>query len=254
MNSLNKATLLLLGFLFLGYLAAPMLTANQRTEVTGPKKLVIVADGTDEAGTESSTMDEESKDEPAKASKKKSKGKTLEVANFGAGCFWCVEAVFDELKGVHSVESGFMGGFVKNPSYEDACSGKTGHAEIAQIKFDPSVITFKELLEVFWKTHDPTTLNRQGHDVGTQYRSAVFYTTSEQKELTEKYKKRLNESGAFAQPIVTEIAEASDFYTAGPKHKDYFQKNPSSGYCQAVIRPKVDKFRKAFSDKLKTSK
>ena len=239
MNSLNKATLLLLGFLFLGYLAAPLLTANQRSEVASPKKIVIIADGTGE----SSTVDVNSK---------ASAGKTLEVANFGAGCFWCVEAVFDELKGVHSVESGFMGGWVTDPSYEDACSGKTGHAEIAQIKFDPSVITFKELLEVFWQTHDPTTLNRQGNDVGTQYRSAVFYTTQEQKELAEKYKKRLDDSSVFTDPIVTEIAEASDFYTAGAKHIDYFQQNPLSGYCQAIIQPKVDKFRRAFSDKLKS--
>ena len=230
-NSLNKATVLLLGCLFLGYLAAPMLTANQsNTSETPGRPLVITPEKTDD----------------------KTKGKKLEVANFGAGCFWCVEAVFDELKGVHSVESGFMGGFVKNPTYEDACSGKTGHAEIAQIKFDPSVITFKELLEVFWKTHDPTTLNRQGNDVGTQYRSAIFYTTPEQKELASKYKKKLNESGAFSNPIVTEIAKAAEFYTAGSKHTDYFKRNPGTGYCQMVVRPKVEKFRKAFSDKLKS--
>ena len=234
MNSLNKATLLLLGCLFLGYLAAPLLTANQRTSTSSNKSLVITPE----------TVDEKTD--------KQSKGKKLEVANFGAGCFWCVEAVFDELKGVESVESGFMGGFVKNPTYEQACSGKTGHAEIAQIKFDPGVISFKELLEVFWKTHDPTTLNRQGNDVGPQYRSAIFYTTPEQKELAEKYKKKLDQSGAFDAPIVTEISEASDFYTAGEKHKDYFKRNPGSGYCQVIIRPKVEKFRKAFSDKLKS--
>ena len=236
MNSLNQATVLLLGCLFLGYLAAPLLTANQRTETTTNQTLVITPESTSDE-----VVDE------------KSKGKKLEVANFGAGCFWCVEAVFDELKGVHSVESGFMGGWVKNPTYEQACSGQTGHAEIAQIKFDPSVISFKDLLEVFWKTHDPTTLNRQGNDVGPQYRSAIFFTTPQQKELAEKYKKKLDESGAFSNPIVTEIAEASDFYTAGEKHKDYFKLNPGSGYCQMIIRPKVEKFRKAFSDKLKDS-
>ena len=229
-NSLNKATLLLLGCLFLGYLAAPLLTANQKTAPPSNKTVVITPEQTDS----------------------KSQGKKkLEVANFGAGCFWCVEAVFDELKGVKSVESGFMGGWLKNPTYEQACSGQTGHAEIAQIKYDPTVISFKELLEVFWKTHDPTTLNRQGNDVGPQYRSAIFYTTPEQKELAEKYKKQLNESGAFNSPIVTEIAKASEFYAAGDKHKDYYQRNPGSGYCQMIIRPKVEKFRKAFSDKLK---
>lgn len=234
MNSLNKATLLLLGCLFLGYLAAPLLTANQRTTATNKKQVVITPESTDDK-TDNQT-----------------EGKKLEVANFGAGCFWCVEAVFDQLKGVHSVESGFMGGWVKNPTYEQACSGKTGHAEIAQIKFDPTVISFKELLEVFWKTHDPTTLNRQGNDVGPQYRSAIFYTTDEQKELAEKYKKKLDESGAFQAPIVTEITQASEFYTAGDKHKDYYQRNPGSGYCQMIIRPKVEKFRQAFSDKLKS--
>jgi peptide-methionine (S)-S-oxide reductase len=177
--------------------------------------------------------------------------KKLETAYFGAGCFWCVEAVFEELKGVQSVDSGFMGGTVKNPTYDQVCDGATGHAEICRIKFDPAVISFEQLLEVFWKTHDPTTLNRQGADFGTQYRSAVFYTNEEQQKLATKYKKRLDDSGAFDGPIVTEIAAASDFYPAGDYHTDYYRRNPDAGYCRNVIRPKLDKFRKAFADNLR---
>ena len=176
---------------------------------------------------------------------------TKEVAVFGAGCFWCVEAVFQELKGVESVESGYMGGSVVKPTYQQVCTGNTGHAEVARITYDPSVISFKELLEVFWKTHDPTTLDRQGADAGTQYRSAVFYMNEEQKELAEKYKKRLNESGAFDAPIVTEITKAGPFYPAEDYHQNYYTLNPNQGYCRYVIQPKVEKFRKAFADKLK---
>lgn len=177
---------------------------------------------------------------------------TLETANFGAGCFWCVEAVFQKLKGVQSVESGYMGGHTLDPTYKQICTGTTGHAEIIQIKFDPAVITFKELLEVFWKTHDPTTLNRQGNDTGTQYRSAVFYETDTQKELAEKYKAKLNESGAFRAPIVTEVTSATKYYPAEKYHQNYWNtQGQGNGYCQAVIPPKLKKLKAAFADKLK---
>lgn len=175
----------------------------------------------------------------------------LEEAVFGAGCFWCVEAVFQELRGVESVESGYMGGNIKNPTYQQVSSGTSGHAEVAKIVFNPEVVSFKELLEVFWKTHDPTTLNQQGADRGPQYRSAIFYMNNEQKKLAEKYKALLTESGAFANPIVTEITAASTYYPAEKYHQDYYALNPNQGYCQYVIQPKVEKFRKAFSDKLK---
>lgn len=178
--------------------------------------------------------------------------KKLETANFGAGCFWCVEAVFQRLKGVTSVESGYMGGHTADPTYKQICTGTTGHAEIIQIKFDPAVISFKELLEVFWKTHDPTTLNRQGNDVGTQYRSAVFYTNDTQKELAEKYKAKLNESGAFRAPIVTEVTAATKYYPAEKYHQNYWNtQGKGNGYCQAVIPPKLEKLKAAFADKLK---
>lgn len=172
-------------------------------------------------------------------------------AIFGAGCFWCVEAVFEELKGVERVESGYMGGDVDNPTYQQVSSGMSGHAEVAKIIFNSKVISYKELLEVFWKTHDPTTLNQQGADRGTQYRSAIFYISNEQKELAQEYKKRLDESGAFGAPIVTEITKATTYYSAEKYHQDYYSLNPNQGYCQYVIQPKVEKFRKAFADKLK---
>jgi peptide-methionine (S)-S-oxide reductase len=177
-------------------------------------------------------------------------GKT-DTATFGAGCFWCVEAIFQELKGVHSVKSGYAGGFVKNPSYKEVCTGRTGHAEVAQIVYDPSVISFEELLEVFWKTHDPTTLNRQGADMGTQYRSAVFFHNEEQKEKAAFYMKKLDESGAFQNPIITTIEPYENYYEAEDYHQDYYNNNGSQGYCRMVIQPKVEKFRKAFSEKLK---
>jgi len=175
----------------------------------------------------------------------------LETAYLGAGCFWCVEAVFDQLKGVHQVDSGYMGGELKDPSYKEVCSGTTGHAEIARIEFDSSIISFQELLEVFWSTHDPTTLNRQGADVGTQYRSVIFYTNQEQKELAEKSKQTVDESDLYANPIVTEISESEEFYIAENYHHDYLKNNPDNGYCQMVVRPKVDKFKKLFAEKLK---
>ncbi len=174
-----------------------------------------------------------------------------DTAIFGAGCFWCVEAVFTELKGVQSVQSGYTGGHIKNPSYKEVCTGRTGHAEVAKIVFDPAVISFDELLEVFWQTHDPTTLNRQGADVGTQYRSSIFYINDAQKELAEFYKNKLNASGAWDNPIITEIAPLGAYYAAEDYHQNYFANNPDQPYCSAVVRPKVEKFRKAFADKLK---
>ncbi len=177
--------------------------------------------------------------------------KALDTATFGAGCFWCVEAVFQDLKGVEKVSSGYSGGQIKNPSYKEVCAGVTGHAEVCQILFNPQLITFDELLEVFWKTHDPTTLNRQGNDAGTQYRSVVFYHNAEQKKLAEHYKNKLNESGAFEKPLVTEISAYTTFYKAEDYHQDYYNQNGEEPYCRFVIQPKVDKFKKAFGEKLK---
>ena len=176
---------------------------------------------------------------------------TADTATFGAGCFWCVEAIFQDLKGVISVTSGYSGGNIKNPAYKEVCMGITGHAEVVQIKYDPSVITFDELLEVFWQTHDPTTLNRQGADVGTQYRSVVFYHDEKQKEIAESYKKKLNESGAFDKPVITEISPFINFYKAEEDHQNYFKRNSDQPYCTFVIQPKLEKFKKVFSDKLK---
>ena len=177
--------------------------------------------------------------------------KALEIATFGSGCFWCTEAVFQRLKGVEKVTSGYSGGHVENPTYEQICEKTTGHAEVVQITYDPDVVSFKELLEVFWKTHDPTTLNRQGNDVGPQYRSAVFFHNEEQQALAEKYKEKLNESGAFESPIVTEITKYKNFYPAEGYHQNYFNLNPRQGYCAFIIAPKVEKFKAAFADKLK---
>ncbi len=174
-----------------------------------------------------------------------------DTATFGAGCFWCVEAVFERLKGVIEVKSGYMGGLVKNPSYEQVCTGKTGHAEVCQITFDPDTISYDELLEVFWKTHDPTTLNRQGADVGTQYRSVVFYHNSAQKERAEYYKAKLDAEKIYSDPIVTEISPAAEFYIAEDYHQNYYNENSSKPYCSFVITPKLEKFRKVFKDKLK---
>lgn len=175
----------------------------------------------------------------------------LAVATFGAGCFWCVEAVFQRIDGVVSVESGYTGGTTENPTYEQICSGRTGHAEVCQIRYDPARVSFEELLEVFFKTHDPTTLNQQGNDRGTQYRSAVFYHTQEQKQLAEKWKKTLDEEGIWKDPIVTEITPLKKFYKAEKYHQDYYNSNRYQPYCVVVIRPKIDKLNKVFKDKLK---
>jgi len=176
---------------------------------------------------------------------------TLDTATFGTGCFWCTEAIFQQLKGVKKVSSGYSGGHVDNPTYKQVCDGTTGHAECIEIVYDPKEITFDELLEVFWQTHDPTTLNRQGNDVGTQYRSVVFYHSEEQKQKAVKYKNELNKSGAFNDPIVTEIAPASKFYVAEDYHQNYYNNNGSQPYCYFVIRPKLEKFEKVFKNKIK---
>ncbi|NOZ40756.1 MAG: peptide-methionine (S)-S-oxide reductase MsrA [Planctomycetes bacterium] len=178
----------------------------------------------------------------------------LQQATFGGGCFWCTEAVYQELKGVSKVTSGYSGGRKENPTYREISTGLTGHAEVIQIDFDPQQIAFDELLEVFWQTHDPTTLNRQGADVGTQYRSVVFYHNDEQKKSAEAYKEKLDAAGAFSDPIVTEISPIGKFYAAEDYHQDYYAINGSQPYCRAVIAPKVEKVRKVFADKLKPNK
>lgn len=178
-------------------------------------------------------------------------GSSMDTATFGAGCFWCVEAQFQLLDGVIAVESGFSGGTVKNPAYKEVCMGTTGHAEVCQIIYDPLKISYDELLAAFWQTHDPTQLNRQGNDIGTQYRSVIFYHNEKQKELSEKYKKSLNESGAWSKPIVTEISPLKVFYKAENYHQNYYDENGNEPYCHFVIQPKVEKFRSVFKDKLK---
>ncbi|TNE35652.1 peptide-methionine (S)-S-oxide reductase [bacterium] len=183
--------------------------------------------------------------------KKENMGQEIDTAIFAAGCFWCTEAVFQELKGVEKVESGYIGGTKVNPTYEEVCTGKTGHAEASRIYYNPKIIDYKTLLEVFWQTHDPTTLNRQGNDVGTQYRSAIFYLSDTQKELATEYKKKLNDIGIYDKPIVTEITPATEFFVAENYHQDYYNLNGSQPYCTFVITPKVEKFRKVFGDKLK---
>lgn len=178
-------------------------------------------------------------------------GSRLETTTLAGGCFWCVEAVFDELRGVDSVVSGYIGGDVANPSYEAVCSGTTGHAEAVRVAFDPTVVTFREVLEIFFTVHDPTTRNRQGADVGTQYRSAIFYHTPEQRETAEATVRALDGEKIWDAPIVTEIAPLSEFYPAEDYHQKYFRNNPGQGYCRAVVAPKVAKFRQKFLSKLK---
>ncbi|MCB0748679.1 MAG: peptide-methionine (S)-S-oxide reductase MsrA [Ignavibacteriae bacterium] len=175
----------------------------------------------------------------------------LEVATFGTGCFWCTETLFEKLKGVESAVSGYSGGTTENPTYKQVCTGETGHAEVIQVTYDPSIISFTELLEVFWKVHDPTTLNRQGNDVGTQYRSVIFYHNEEQKKLAEEYKSKLTKEKVFSDPIVTEITKFTKFYPAENYHQDYYEQNKSQPYCSFVITPKVEKFKKVFGNKLK---
>ena len=175
----------------------------------------------------------------------------LQTATLAGGCFWCLEAVYDELKGVHSVESGYAGGHVDNPSYRDVCTGNTGHAEVVQIRFDPNVVSYRDLLNVFFTIHDPTTLNRQGADIGTQYRSAIFYHDDEQKKIAEEVIKDLNAQKVWDNPIVTEVTKFDKFYLAEDYHQEYFAHNQYQPYCQVVVAPKVAKFRKHFLEMLK---
>jgi peptide-methionine (S)-S-oxide reductase len=175
-----------------------------------------------------------------------------EIATLGNGCFWCTEAIFQQVEGVIKVESGYSGGHVDNPSYKDVCTGLTGHAECLNITYDPAKVSFDELLEIFWQTHDPTTLNRQGNDEGTQYRSVIFYRNPEQKAIAEKYRESLNKSGAFDDPIVTTLEPFTTFYKAENYHQNYYNQNGSAPYCQFVIRPKLEKFQKVFKSKLKS--
>ncbi len=180
-----------------------------------------------------------------------STNQSYQTATFGAGCFWCVEAVFSRLKGVQSVTSGYSGGHVKNPSYKEVCTGETGHAEAVQVVFDPKEIAYAKLLEIFFKTHDPTTLNRQGADVGTQYRSVIFYHNDEQRKTAVELKEMLDKSGIWDDPIVTIIEPFKEFYKAEGYHQDYFVNNKNQPYCQMVVNPKVEKFEKLFKDYLK---
>jgi peptide-methionine (S)-S-oxide reductase len=184
---------------------------------------------------------------------KQQKIKHMDTAYFASGCFWCAEAVFRNLKGVKQVLPGYMGGHKDRPTYEEVCTGRTGHAEAVEIIFDPDSITYNDLLEIFWNTHDPTTLNRQGNDIGTQYRSAIFYLNDEQQRIAEASLKEYQASGALDKPIVTVIEAAGTFWTAEEYHWNYFSKHPDQAYCQAVIRPKMEKFRKLYKEKLRTT-
>jgi peptide-methionine (S)-S-oxide reductase len=205
---------------------------------SAPKK--AKTDATSDAAADSTDEDNRS-----------GKSSGLELATFGSGCFWCAEAVFQRIKGVESVMPGYSGGHVKNPTYEQVCTKTTGHAEVVQITFDPEVISYKELLEVFWKSHDPTRLNRQGIDKGPQYRSVIFYHDDEQKQLAEFYKKELDKEKIFSHKIVTEISPFKEFYPAEDYHVNYFNNNPSEEYCETIIGPKVSKIKRLFRDKVK---
>src|SRR5688500_5586851 len=201
--------------------------------------------------TGSSCGQKNNQEENNKMTKEPINTEGLETATFGSGCFWCTEAIFLNVDGVATVESGYTGGKVKNPTYKEVCSGLTGHAEVIQLMYDPKKVTYEELLEIFWQTHDPTTLNKQGADEGTQYRSVIYYHNEEQKKLAESYKKKLDEAGAFDNPIVTEISPASTFYKAEDYHQNYYNLNSNAAYCSFVIQPKLEKFKKVFKTKLK---
>jgi peptide-methionine (S)-S-oxide reductase len=174
-----------------------------------------------------------------------------ELATFGSGCFWCTEAVFRQMRGVQKVVSGYSGGHVPNPTYEQVCGGRTGHAEVVQVTFDPAAVSYPELLEVFWRSHDPTTRDRQGNDVGPQYRSVVYYHSDRQRELAERYKRKIDAAGVYPRPLVTEVEPFSTFYPAEAYHQDYYAANPGQPYCRAMIGPKLEKLRAVFRDRLK---
>lgn len=203
----------------------------------------VVLQGCQESKNENKIMNKKNMNEV--------QNKNLTTATFASGCFWCTEAIFERVKGVYLIESGYTGGTIENPTYQQVSNGNTGHAEAIQIMFDSTEITYDELLEIFWKTHDPTTLNKQGADTGTQYRSAIFYHNEEQKQKAEYYKNELNKAGLWKDPIVTEIVPFKNFYKAEDYHQDYYENNPNQGYCAYVITPKVEKFEKIFKDKLK---
>ncbi len=188
---------------------------------------------------------------PESGAKRKAMNSAIVTATLGGGCFWCLEAVYDQLKGVQEVTSGYSGGHVKNPTYEAVCDGTTGHAEVVQVKFDPKAISFREILEVFFTIHDPTTLNRQGGDVGTQYRSAIYYHSPQQKKTADEVMAWLAKEKVWRNPVVTELTPLKEFYAAEDYHQRYYERNPSAGYCRVVIAPKVSKFRQRFISKLK---
>jgi len=178
----------------------------------------------------------------------------LQIATLGGGCFWCIEAIFDEIEGVEDVVSGYAGGHKENPTYQEVCTGTTGHAEVVQIKFNPEIVSYEDILRVFFSVHDPTTLNRQGNDIGTQYRSVIFYHSEEQKEAAKKIIKEITEAKMYENPVVTEVTEFKNFYPAEDYHQEYFARNPYQPYCMAVVAPKVAKFRKTFAHRLKKKK
>ena len=220
-----------------GLLFLAACTGNLGHMTPAPEKNMTSEPNATEKTTGSSATDETTETGPAE----KSTDNATEVATFGAGCFWCVEAVLEQLGGVLDVTSGYMGGAIQKPTYEQVCSGTTGHAEVVQVRFDRERISYDKLLDYFWKLHDPTTLNRQGNDVGTQYRSAIFYHSEAQREAAEKSKKAVEASGAFADPIVTEIAPAAPLFKAEGYHQDYYRLNKEASYCRFVIVPKLDK-------------
>ena len=167
----------------------------------------------------------------------------MEIAVFGAGCFWCIEAIFSQVEGIKDISVGYTGGHTKNPTYEEICKGNTGHAEVMRLEYDPSIVNYEDLLKIFWETHDPTTLNRQGNDIGTQYRSAIYYSNTEQKKIAENYKKQLEKDKVFINKIVTEITELGIYYEAENYHQDYYSNNKNQPYCRYVIKPKIEKFK-----------
>lgn len=234
-------SILIMGMLSLGIISCKA-DKTAESEVGADGKLLNVAQGETETG-------EEYQDKLNKENKRTNKD--METAVFGGGCFWCVEAVFQELKGVSRVESGYSGGHVKNPSYREVTTGKTGHAEVVKITYDPEEVSYEKLLSVFFKTHDPTTLNRQGADVGPQYRSVIFYNTENQKEVAERIIEKLNQENVYPDPIVTEVSPLKNYYEAEDYHQDYYDENPNKAYCTFVIQPKLEKFRKVFSEDLK---